>query len=135
MWWLSYRRTAAGGAASAALILALGGAGAVVSYVSGNAAVDAIAGLPRTSARALEQHHARAGMALGLALGAAAIAAIATLRRRERAVSVATVTLLLAITGAALAGVTWTSLAGGRVNHPEIRRDNGEAVPARHHHE
>src|SRR5262245_56126986 len=57
------------------LAIAVALASGLVAFLSGEAAVDVIAGMPRTSNKALEQHHVRATVASSL-LGLAGLVAL-----------------------------------------------------------
>jgi hypothetical protein len=117
------------------LALAVGAAGALAAFLSGDAAVDVIRGMPRTSNLALEEHHLRATVASSLLGLAVVVAAIVFVRARHRggAFGRRAVASVLAVTIAAAAAFAWTGLAGGRVNHPELQHPaDVESGPATH---
>jgi uncharacterized membrane protein len=102
------------------IALAVATAGAAVAFVSGDLAADVIAGMPRSSNKALEEHHLRSTVATTLLAIAAVLGLVIYVRARKRggAFGRGSVALLLVATIAASAAFAWTGLAGGRVNHP-----------------
>jgi hypothetical protein len=118
----------------ALVIIALAFLGGLVAFVTGTPALEAINDLPRTSGRALTQHHVGAVVAAVLATVATSVACIvAALGRKRGAYSRRWLLALLAVNGAAAVALAWTGLAGGRINHPEIQgpadREGGRAHP------
>jgi hypothetical protein len=117
------------------LVLAIAIFGVVAAFFSGGPAIDVITGSPRSSAKALSEHHVRALVACGFSTVAAAAvigAAVSTRRRRGSYSRQAIIMVMLA--ALAMAGtLVWTGQAGGRINHPELQgpldREDGPAHP------
>lgn len=105
-----------------------------VVYLTGEAAEEAVEGLPGVSAAAIEVHEAAALYAL-VATGALGVAALAGLTlfykvRIPRWFTTMAILLALAASGV----MAWTANLGGQINHPEIRSvqtstQPGEAEP------
>lgn len=120
------------------LLLAIALAGDVAAYVSGEPAADAIVGAPRTSDAALAAHHARAAYVLATGALALVAASIVLLVRRRRRAALWARAALAAGTLVHAAALSWTALAGGAINHPELRAPGppaSEPVRADHHHD
>lgn len=104
------------------LLLVFALAGDLAAYLSGPSAVHAIAGMPRSSDAALEAHHARAGYAIVTGVIVVVVGAIALILRKRNPqrsswakIALAAATLVHALV------LAWTSLAGGKINHPELQ--------------
>jgi hypothetical protein len=125
------------GSARAALIaLGISSVGVLAAFLSGSPALEVITGLPRTSGRALSQHHVRAVVATALAAAAALAGVVAALiaRRRAGGYSRPSLIVVLVATVASTIALSWTGLAGGRINHPELQEPaDREGGPARPH--
>ena len=118
------------------LALAVAVGGGLVAVLSGIAASDVIVGMPRTSNKALSQHHVRAIVASSFMALAGLVGLIVFLRARKRARAMGrgAIATILAATIVAAATLAWTGLAGGRINHPELQhRGDLDEGPARHH--
>jgi hypothetical protein len=117
------------------LILAIALFGVVAAFFSGDPAINVITGAPRTSAKALTDHHVRALVACGFsALGAVAvIGAIVSARRNRGSYSRRAVTIVMLAALPMTGALVWTGEAGGRINHPELQepsdRESGPAHP------
>jgi hypothetical protein len=117
------------------LLLAIGVLGLVVAFLSGIPAVDVINGAPRTSGRALSQHHVRGLVAAGFAVIALAAGVTSSVlaRRRGGSYSRRSVVVVACSAIALSAALAWTGQAGGRINHPELQepadREGGRAHP------
>lgn len=121
---------------AAIVTLAASFAGAVAAYLSGSPAITDVASIPRTSGKALAEHHGLALIATVL-VGMAAAAAIVALvvRRRRAAHATWMVAVVLACTLVAAGAMGLVGLAGGRINHPELQTDADRAGgPASTHH-
>jgi hypothetical protein len=106
-------------------IFVLSGLAAVVVYLTGEAAEEAIEGLPGISEALVEPHEEAAVFALlaAVLLGVVSLGGL-FLSRRGLPRRLAGVTLALALlTGGVM---TYTANLGGRINHPEIR--SGQAT-------
>lgn len=119
---------------AALVTLALAFLGGVVAFVTGTPALTAIDGMPRTSGKALTEHHVRAVIAAVVGTIAIIVGfAITLLARKYGAYSSRGVLILLGSNLAAAATLGWTGLAGGRINHPEVQqaadREHGTARP------
>jgi uncharacterized membrane protein len=106
------------------------------AFLSGIPAVDTISGMPRTSNKALSQHHVRAIVAVVAGALAAIVGVIVFVRARRRGGGYGTgaVATLLVATIVSAAALAWTGLAGGRVNHPELQQPGAlDGGPAHEH--
>ena len=120
----------------ATVAIALSFAAMAVAFFSGSPALDVISGQPRTSARALSEHHVRAiyGSVAGVVTGVLAAAAAIVAHRRGGAVSRPLVAAVFVASLVAAGALGWTGLAGGRINHPEVQESGDrEGGPARPH--
>lgn len=125
-----------GWAQAGMLTLVLSFLGVVAAFFSGDPALHVISGQPGTSARALSQHHVRGLIASILSLVTVAIATLAILKARKAGgvYSRRLVIVLLIATGITAAAMAWTSLAGGRINHPELQEPaDRQSGPAQLH--
>jgi hypothetical protein len=123
-------------ARAGSLVLAIALCGVVAAFFSGDPAVDVITGVPRTSAKALSEHHVRALVACAFSAPgtAAVIGATVSARRNQGAYSRRAVTMVMLATLAMMAALVWTGQAGGRINHPELQeRLDQESGPAHPH--
>jgi len=114
--------------AAAALLLALGGVGAVVADQTGDRAEEAVEDLPGVSEHLIHEHEERAEVAVPLAVvtGLAGLAVLGwSLRRREVSLPAGGVVLVLAVATAGVAA--WTGQAGGLIRHTELRADGATA--------
>jgi hypothetical protein len=116
------------------LVLGLAMLGLVAAFFTGIPAVDVISGAPRTSGKALSQHHMRGLVAVAFAVMASVSGVVAfVLARKRGSFSRRSVALVLVMTIGAAGGLVWTGEAGGRINHPELQRpgdlDSGPAHP------
>lgn len=125
-----------GWARAGMLTLGISVAGVLLAFFSGDPAVDVINGEPRTSDRALNQHHVRALYATGLAVVTAILAVIAVLKAKKAGGSYSDRLLKIVLVAAIISAgaFTWTGLAGGRINHPELQKPaDRESGPAHEH--
>jgi hypothetical protein len=131
----SLARNRGGWARAGLLILALAASGLLLAFLTGIPAVDVIDGAPRTSARALSQHHVRGLVAIGFSVAATAAAVVAAVLARKRGgdFSRRSIAVVLAATLLSALALMWTGEAGGRINHPELQvpadRESGPAHP------
>jgi hypothetical protein len=118
---------------AALLILTISFIAVVAAFFSGEPALQQIEGLPRTSGVALSEHHVRSvyGLALSGAAAVAAGVAVVLARKRSGEYSRPSLAILLGVCMSSSLALGWTSLAGGRINHPELQdasdRDQGSA--------
>ncbi len=118
------------------LTLGISVVGGLLTFFSGDPAVDVISGQARTSNRALTQHHVRSIYAISFAVITAALAVIATLKARKAGgqYPVRWLRVVLIFTVLTLGALGWTGLAGGRINHPELQGPaDKEGGPAHEH--
>lgn len=129
-------RDRAGWARAALVTLAIAFVATAAAFLSGSPALDVVTGMPRTSAKALEDHHVNAVVATSV-MGTVLIATIvAMVMHKRRGLHPRwSLAMLLATTLVASGTFAWTGLAGGRINHPELQKpgdlDEGPAGP--HH--
>ena len=116
------------------LLLFVSFVGVAAAFLSGSPALTVISGAPRTSAKALTEHHIGALVAT-ITAGIAMIITIVTvvLVRRRGMYPRWAVATLLGVTIATAGSLAYTGLAGGRINHPELQkpgdRESGPAHP------
>jgi uncharacterized membrane protein len=116
--------------------LALAAGGTVLALLTGNPALEVISGQPRTSGRAVTQHHIRATVGSILAGLTLAVAFAAWFQRRKTGGSYSRrwIMLVLSLTFASAAAMGLTSAAGGRINHPEVQEPaDQQSAPAHPH--
>lgn len=121
---------------AAMVTIAVSFAALAIAFFSGSPALDVINGQPRTSGRALSEHHVRAiyGSVAGLVTALLAAVAAIVARRRRGAFSGSLLIALLVTSVAAAGTLAWTGLAGGRINHREVQKPGDrEHGPARPH--
>jgi uncharacterized membrane protein len=121
---------------AALLTLVISFVGMIVAFFSGDPALKVIDGQPRTSGRALTQHHIRGLVASGLALVTIAIAIVTQMKSMKTGGSYSKklITLLLVATFLSAAALAWTGEAGGRINHYELQQPaDREGEPAHPH--
>ncbi len=110
-------------------LLAISAVGALIAYLTGEGAEEAVEGLPGVMESIIEQHEDFAVFALiGLLVtGAAAILGIVlTLRKSSLSGTLAMVVLLLSAVSFGL--VARTGYLGGQIRHTEIRGAGGAAA-------
>jgi uncharacterized membrane protein len=118
------------------LTLAVSFLGLILAFFSGDPALKVIDGQPRTSGRALMQHHIRGLFAVGFALITVVIATLAFVKaRRAGGIYSRNVLIAVLITSILTAGaLAWTGQAGGRINHHELQEPaDRESEPAHPH--
>jgi hypothetical protein len=118
------------------LTLAVSFLGLVLAFFSGDPALKVIDGQPRTSGRALTQHHIRGLFAVGFALITIVLAIIAVVKaRRAGGIYPKKLLIVVLITTILSAGaLAWTGQAGGRINHYELQEPaDRESKPAHPH--
>lgn len=110
-------------------VFVLSGLAAIVLYVTGEAAEEAIEGLPGISEALIERHEEAAVWALGSAvlLGLVSLAGLIAARRGVPALLSRTVLALAVVVAGVMA---WTANLGGQINHPEIRSDQAAVFEA-----
>lgn len=125
-----------GWARAAMLTLAISMVGLILAFFSGDPALKVIDGQPRTSARALTQHHIRGVVAAGLCVITSVIAVVGTVRARKRGSPFSQNFLIVVLIAAALSAtaLTWTGQAGGRINHPELQAPEDKKEGPAHPH-
>lgn len=118
------------------LALLVATAGGAFAFLSGVVAVDTVAGMARTSNKALSQHHVRATIASVVLALAAVFGLVVYVRARKTGGRFGrrSLAVVLATTLAAAAALAWTGLAGGRVNHPELQHPSDLAEGPAHQH-
>lgn len=113
---------------TALYVLVLSGFAAIVVFLTGEPAADALANAPEAL---VDRHEDLAGVAT-LLTGISAAAALVTLLLSHRSAAVARwmsgTVLALGLGASALLG--WTANLGGQINHPEVRRGAVPAAPA-----
>jgi hypothetical protein len=120
---------------AAIVLLFISFAGVAAAFLSGSPALTVIEGDPRTSAKALTDHHIGALVAT-ITAGIALVVTIITLvlARKRGAYPRWALVALLGVTIATAGGLAFTGLAGGRINHPELQQPGDrEAGPAHPH--
>lgn len=125
-----------GWARAGMLTIAIAMLGVLAAFFSGSPAVDVINGQPRTSGRALSQHHVRGLIAISLAAITVVLAIVATVKARKNSGFYYKRLLMLVFIAAILstAPLAWTGMAGGRINHPELQLpDDSKEGPAHPH--
>lgn len=114
------------------VVFVVGAALAVPVFFTGEPAEEAVENMAGVTRSAIEPHEDAAKLAIvsvGL-LGLVSLAALATSRKQPTvAPGLAWAVLLLAMVGSLL--LTYTSMLGGRVHHPEVAP--GAAAPAAEH--
>jgi len=125
-----------GWARAGILTLGISIVGILLAFFSGDPAVNVINGQPRTSGKALMQHHVRSLYATALAVITGIFAAITFVKARNSAgnysgrwLKVVLITTLLT-----LGALAWTGLAGGRINHPELQQPDDQDMGPAHPH-
>jgi hypothetical protein len=125
-----------GWAKASMLTLAISFLGMLLAFFSGDPALKVIDGQPRTSGRALTQHHIRGLVAVTLAVITVVFAIIAAVKAR-RANGIYSRNLLIVILIATIlsaGALAWTGQAGGRINHYELQEPaDRESKPAHPH--
>jgi hypothetical protein len=107
---------------SGLLVLGLAVLGLAAAFLTGIPAVEVINGAPRTSGKALSQHHVRGLVATTFGALSVIIAVASFLRARKNgSYSRASVLMLLVTALGTAASLIWTGQAGGRINHPELQ--------------
>lgn len=108
--------------AIALAVFILSGLAAVAVYLTGEAAEEAVEGLPGISEILLERHEEAAVIALVAAvlLGLVSLAILFLSRRGVSGRLTGAVLVLALVVGGVMA---WTANLGGQINHPEIRAD------------
>jgi hypothetical protein len=110
--------------------------GMLLAFFSGDPALKVIDGQPRTSGRALTQHHIRGLVAVTLALITIVFAIIAAVQaRRAKGIYSRKLLIVVLIASILSAGaLAWTGQAGGRINHYELQEPaDRESKPAHPH--
>jgi hypothetical protein len=123
-------------ARAAMVAIAASFVGMAIAFFGGSPALDVISGQPRTSARALAEHHVRAiyGSIAGVVTGVLAAVTAVVARRNGGALSRPLLGAVFVASLVAAGALGWTGLAGGRINHPEVQESGDrERGPARPH--
>lgn len=113
---------------TALYVLVLSGCAAIVVFLTGEPAADALANAPEAL---VDRHEDLAGVATvltGLAAAAALVALVISPRFASLARWMNGTVLALALGASAL--LAWTANLGGQINHPEVRRGAVTASPA-----
>ncbi|NOY24271.1 MAG: hypothetical protein GXP62_00200 [Oligoflexia bacterium] len=108
--------------AAAALLLFIGGAGAIVADQTGDGAKERVEQLPGVTKALIHEHEERADVAVPLSVvtGLAGLVVFGwSLKRRQVHLAAGGAVLVLAIATSAV--TAWTGLAGGLIRHTEIR--------------
>jgi hypothetical protein len=117
------------------VLLGISVAGSLGAFLTGIPAVDVITGAPRTSGKALSEHHVRGIIAAGCTLVSGVVGTAVVVRRRKRHVPPdrLSIAMLLGVSALQAAALGWTAQAGGRINHPELQEagdlEHGPAGP------
>lgn len=118
------------------LTLAISFIGLLLTFFSGEPALEVIKGQPRTSFKALSEHHFSGLFAMASSIITVILASMATIKARKAGgiysrnfiISVLIATILSA------AALAWTGLDGGRINHFELQKPaDHKSGPARPH--
>jgi hypothetical protein len=113
-------------------VLVLVGCSALVTFLTGDPAGEALGGIaPRVSAELLERHCDLAALALAssLATGVCGLVALAV-SRRSKAVPRGLLAAAFILSVVTLALMAWTANRGGMIRHPEVGPEPEARAPA-----
>jgi hypothetical protein len=130
----SFARARDAWARSGLLILGLAVLGVLAAFLSGIPAIEVISGDPRSSGKALSQHHIRGLVAVALTVLSSIVGIVSfVLARKHGSYSRRSVVIVLLTAIGMAAAMIWTGQAGGRINHPELQEsgdlEDGPAHP------
>lgn len=117
---------------AAAVVLTIGAVGGGLALASGDAAEDAVEGLPGVREADIHAHEERAEVAIGFAVAAALASLIAAGLELDRGVPAPRLAVLgvLALALANAGAMAWTGASGGVIRHTEIRDGARAELPA-----